>query len=125
MRKWYNYVNRIKEGGYMIKRVFCFLLIILMISPITLSHGGRTDSSGGHYNRSTGKYHYHHGYPAHQHINGECPYNFKDKTNSASDSDSNYISEIISWVFVLFGIDLLFLEARITNRISFYSNSSF
>ena len=23
------------------------------------SHGGRTDSDGGHYNRTTGEYHYH------------------------------------------------------------------
>ena len=40
----------------------------------TLAHSGGTDSNGGHYDRSTGEYHYHHGYPAHQHINGVCPY---------------------------------------------------
>jgi hypothetical protein len=27
----------------------------------SFSHGGRTDSSGGHYNRGTGEYHYHNG----------------------------------------------------------------
>jgi len=37
-----------------------FLTILLLsISLIASSHSGRTDSSGGHYNRSTGDYHYH------------------------------------------------------------------
>ena len=38
------------------------------------AHSGGTDSSGGHNNRSTGEYHYHHGYPAHYHLDGVCPY---------------------------------------------------
>ena len=33
-----------------------------------------TDSNGGHYDRQNGGYHYHHGYPAHDHPNGVCPY---------------------------------------------------
>ena len=34
-------------------------ILLLLISLIASSHSGRTDSSGGHYNRSTGDYHYH------------------------------------------------------------------
>lgn len=66
------------------KRGFCLLVAIVLLLSLPLvvfAHSGRTDSSGGHYDRSTGEYHYHHGYPAHQHTNGYCPYNFDDKTD--------------------------------------------
>lgn len=56
-----------------------------MTSP-SYAHSGRTDSSGGHYNHTTGEYHYHHGYPAHQHPNGVCPYDFDDRTGGNSGS---------------------------------------
>ena len=74
------------------KKIFFFtltLLFFLLSCFPALAHPGRTDSSGGHYDRSTGEYHYHHGYSAHQHINGECPYDFKDKTNSSSSGKSS------------------------------------
>lgn len=61
-------------------------LLIGLLSPVASAHSGRTDSRGGHYNRSTGEYHYHHGYPAHQHVNGICPYDFDDKTAHSSGS---------------------------------------
>lgn len=54
-------------------------MTLLFASPIS-AHPGRTDANGGHYNRSSGEYHYHHGYSAHQHIDGKCPYDFDDKT---------------------------------------------
>lgn len=42
------------------------------------AHSGRTDSAGGHHDYNNvsglGSYHYHHGYPAHLHKNGVCPY---------------------------------------------------
>ena len=60
-----------------------------MLCSITLAHPGRTDSKGGHYNRTTGAYHYHHGYPEHQHTNGVCTYSYDDKTNSNSTFASN------------------------------------
>lgn len=48
-------------------------------ASITVSaHSGRTDSRGGHHDYKNasglGSYHYHHGYPAHLHENGICPY---------------------------------------------------
>lgn len=50
--------------------VICLFLSLFSVS----AHQGRTDSSGGHYVRATGEYHYHHGYEAHQHPGGVCPY---------------------------------------------------
>lgn len=69
------------------------LLAVLLALPV-LAHPGRTDSKGGHYDHSDGTYHYHHGYPAHQHrdLDGDgkldCPYDFDDKTNHSSSSSS-------------------------------------
>lgn len=77
------------------KRLLAFLLaFLLLLSPNVLAHSGKTDANGGHYDRSTGEYHYHHGYPAHQHydMDGDgvvdCPYDFEDKTDHSSRSDS-------------------------------------
>lgn len=45
--------------------MFCGLTVVIVALMFLLdgggvfSHSGRTDSSGGHYNRKTGKYHYH------------------------------------------------------------------
>lgn len=77
------------------KRLLAFLLaFLLLLSPTVLAHSGKTDANGGHYDRSTGEYHYHHGYPAHQHYDtdgdgvADCPYDFDDKTGHSSRSDS-------------------------------------
>lgn len=77
------------------KRLLAFLLaFLLLLSPTVLAHSGKTDANGGHYDRSTGEYHYHHGYPAHQHYDmdgdgvADCPYDFDDKTDHSSRSDS-------------------------------------
>lgn len=62
-----------------------FAAIVFALSPIQAhAHPGKTDSAGGHQDRSTGSYHFHHGYSAHDHydINGDgnpdCPYDFKN-----------------------------------------------
>jgi len=57
----------------------CVLLSALAVG-MAYAHSGGTDANGGHYDRSTGEYHYHHGYPAHSHAGGRCPYDYKDKT---------------------------------------------
>lgn len=78
----------------------CFFLFSFLI-PTASAHPGRTDSNGGHTDYSTGKYHYHHGYDAHMHVDLDddgvldCPYDFDDQTDhsarvtSTSDSYSN------------------------------------
>lgn len=70
------------------KFVPLFLLLLLCFPAVSAAHPGRTDADGGHYDRSTGEYHYHHGYPAHQHTDGICPYDYDDQTGSNSGSSS-------------------------------------
>ena len=65
------------------KRIFSLLLsaaLLLLFPASVFAHAGRTDANGGHFDLSTGEYHYHHGFPAHQHTDGYCPYNFEDET---------------------------------------------
>lgn len=57
---------------------------IFSIPVIVFAHPGRTDEYGGHYDWKTGEYHYHHGYPAHQHIDGYCPYDYDDQTDHSN-----------------------------------------
>lgn len=74
------------------KRIFLIvacLLLAICITSVALAHSGRTDGSGGHWNHSTGEYHYHHGKPAHGHINGVCPYDYEDTTSHRSSSSSS------------------------------------
>lgn len=60
------------------------------------AHSGRTDSSGGHHdykNKSgLGSYHYHHGYSAHLHPNGVCPYSAAASTQEAAQSSAPTVS---------------------------------
>ena len=69
------------------------LCLIHLLPVISCAHSGRTDADGGHYNSDTGEYHYHHGYPAHQHTGGVCPYESKGKTNRFSGSSSGNSSK--------------------------------
>lgn len=65
------------------KKILCFVLCTMFVVLLAISvfaHSGGTDAFGGHYDHSTGKYHYHHGYPAHSHYDmdgdgiKDCPY---------------------------------------------------
>lgn len=57
------------------KKKISFIILIIVLTPtIVLAHSGKTDSNGGHYDHSTGNYHYHHGYSEHSHYKGLCPY---------------------------------------------------
>ena len=74
------------------KRFIVMLFILLMLPATVFAHSGDTDSNGGHYDGSD--YHYHHGYPAHDHEdtdgNGtvDCPYDFDDQTGWNSGSNT-------------------------------------
>lgn len=72
------------------KRISVLLIAVLLLSLTvpTYAHPGSLDANGGHHNRSTGEYHYHHGHPAHQHPNGVCPYDFEDTTGKNSGAPS-------------------------------------
>ena len=78
---------------------FCIFLCV----TVTFAHPGKTDSNGGHYNCATGEYHYHHGYPAHQHANGICPYNYVDRAGLDDDAATSFDYTILI-AFVPFSI---------------------
>lgn len=50
------------------------LLLLGLGTALAFAHSGDTDARGGHFNRKTGEYHFHHGMSAHQHPSGVCPY---------------------------------------------------
>lgn len=75
------------------------LMLLFSISTIAFAHSGRTDAKGGHYDHIGGDYHYHHGYPAHQHPNGECPYR-----NNSSSVKSELTSDDVSSILLISSI---------------------
>ena len=85
-----------KLRGDFVRRIifllFNFILIMSLLSTTAYAHSGKTDSNGGHYDRDSGEYHYHHGYPAHSHTNGECPYDFDDKTDQTPNNSNSHNS---------------------------------
>ena len=72
-----------------------FLLILSALVPPSFAHSGGTDGKGGHRNSSTGEYHYHHGYSAHQHTDGVCPYDYDDKTGETSGTSGSKKTETV------------------------------
>ena len=77
-----------------------FVVVLAAILAVTaFAHSGRTDSRGGHWNHSTGEYHYHHGYSAHQHTDGVCPYAFDDKTSQSSSSQKKSYEKDYSYLW--------------------------
>ena len=62
----------------LLKLSFTAIAFTLIISMSAFAHSGRTDANGGHRDNKNvsglGYYHYHHGYSAHLHPNGICPY---------------------------------------------------
>lgn len=83
-------------------KLLVVLALCLSLSIVVVAHPGGTDSDGGHTDHSTGEYHYHHGYSAHQHYDQDgdglldCPYNFVDTTVSSADSGSSYFEEKVA-----------------------------
>ena len=51
--------HSIKEVLYMKKLTVLFLVFTLALATPAFAHPGRTDSNGGHWDRSTGTYHRH------------------------------------------------------------------
>lgn len=83
------------------KRIPGLLMAVLLLALTVpaYAHPGKTDANGGHYNRSTGEYHYHHGYPEHQHPGGVCPYAYDDRTGENSSTSSGSSSDDELYVF--------------------------
>lgn len=69
------------------QKIFAAISLILfafLFSFSSSAHPGKTDSDGGHYDQSAREYHYHHGYPAHKHPNGLCPYDDTQASRTAT-----------------------------------------
>ena len=64
------------------------LTTIFLISTLATAHSGRTDSSGGHTNRSTGEYHSHNSGYSKSSYSGECHYVDDDYGNYAYVTES-------------------------------------
>jgi hypothetical protein len=85
------------------KYIFVLVLIfVFLFSFQVYAHSGGTDSAGGHYDHYNNEYHYHHGNPAHDHPDGECPY-FKNKSDSNESEQfgfwaSLFISAFAGWL---------------------------
>lgn len=99
------------------KRMFLVLVVavILLLAVTAVAHSGRTDSNGGHWDRSTGEYHYHHGEPPHDHydIDGDgdldCPIRYERANKQASESKTSNWGKLIFWGIVACLIYILVL----------------
>lgn len=96
-------VNSMKKILYVIIVLFSFYFLFETI----YAHPGGTDGDGGHYDKITGEYHYHHGYTAHQHTGGECPYKFDNAVEHRSSSSSK--SEDINWLACVLSVIIVLL----------------
>ena len=98
---------------FLLCAILILSLVICLVLPV-LAHSGKTNSDGGHYDSDTGEYHYHHGYPAHQHTGGKCPYDYDDNTNHNSGSSSTSSNtksdepDIFGFIMVSLGLGILF-----------------
>lgn len=80
-----------------LRRVFLISICLLLMSSVSFAHSGRTDSNGGHKDKNNvsglGSYHYHHGYEAHLHPNGVCPYTAPVEKSTSTNTQSNTSSK--------------------------------
>lgn len=75
-----------------VTKIISVILTLIICSVPIYAHSGRTDSNGGHRDKNNisglGSYHYHHGYPAHLHPDGICPYGGASGTTSSKSGGS-------------------------------------
>ena len=107
-----------------LRKLLFVLALCLSLSVVVSAHPGRTDSEGGHTDHETGEYHYHHGYPAHQHYDMDddgdldCPYSFDDKTGSSRNKTESHKGTIKVWVDAICLLAVLwFLPGLLVNAI--------
>lgn len=89
------------------------LLLVLTFFSTASAHPGNTDEYGGHVDKSTAIYHFHHGEPAHYHTNNICPYDvFPEPTEAPGrsyssenkNSDTSSSDDIpLFWMIVIIG----------------------
>ena len=89
--------------------LMAFCVIFILGSCTVFAHPGDTDADGGHYDYYEDEYHYHHGYPEHQHQKGVCPYK----------SPQTDVGEVLGKIFLIvaFGFCALFFAPFISGMI--------
>lgn len=106
-----------------IKNIFIFIILLHLLFISTASaHPGRTDSNGGHWDHSSGTYHYHTGehagqsnsssstseksswekYKEERQSNTTIKYENSTKTTNSQDNDSNLWTWILTILAILF-----------------------
>tara|TARA_Y100000816_G_C25999514_1_gene522205 strand:- start:686 stop:1006 length:321 start_codon:yes stop_codon:yes gene_type:complete len=78
------------------------IFVLFLSHNLLLAHSGRTDSKGGHFNRKTGEYHWHHGTFAHQHYNGVC--SLQDSSYDSSKNGSNNFAPILLTLSIVLAV---------------------
>lgn len=74
----YNVVDKVVKT---VKKLVVFLLLLVLFSaPVCLAHSGSLDSNGGHWDRSTGTYHYHSGIHAEGSSSGSSSVSYNNGT---------------------------------------------
>lgn len=75
------------------QRAFLLCVCAIFLAAPISAHSGRTDASGGHKDNKNvsglGPYHYHHGYEAHLHPGGVCPYDTGVGITNIDDSSND------------------------------------
>lgn len=80
-----------------------------VLVSLTFLHSGSTDDITGHYDQYTGEYHYHHGYPAHDH----------SETNADGTINCPYIPESQRKLKPSVFEDMPYLKEHIKNQIAY------
>ena len=87
-----------KGYDFILKRTFIFvisLILVAVLSSTALSHPGKLDANGGHYDKETGEYHYHKGPNALESLEILRNKIYKAKVERVIDGDTM----IVSFVF--------------------------
>lgn len=83
-----------------LRKVITIAICIALMSSVSFAHSGRTDSNGGHKDKNNvsglGSYHYHHGYSAHLHTNGVCPYDSPAEVKTSTPTSSTTVQSSIN-----------------------------
>ncbi len=103
-----------------LKTSFIILLLVFQFIVIVNAHPGRTDSNGGHYDRSTGEYHYHDGESAgkNQSSNNETytyenfvgpTQDYEKFSNNTSNTEKNNVENSLDWVSLILNLFFAFI----------------
>ena len=77
---------KLHSAGFFISSRLMLCAGMILFVSFANAHPGDLDSQGGHWNQANGEYHFHHGWPAHYHTGGQCPYAFRRGPNVSSPS---------------------------------------